>query len=42
MLGTIINVITVVAGSALGHALNKKLPKRFVNIFSQYWNIINK
>ena len=35
MLGTIINVITVVAGSALGLALNKKLPKRFVNIFFQ-------
>jgi len=35
MLGTIINVITVVAGSALGLALNKKLPKRFINIFFQ-------
>lgn len=35
MLGTIINVITVVAGSALGLALNKKLPKRFVKIFFQ-------
>ncbi len=35
MIGTIINVITVVAGSALGLALNKKLPKRFIKIFFQ-------
>ncbi|PLX11603.1 MAG: DUF554 domain-containing protein, partial [Marinilabiliales bacterium] len=35
MLGTIVNVITVVAGSALGLALNKKLPHRFVKIFFQ-------
>jgi len=35
MLGTIVNVITVVAGSALGLALNKKLPKRFIRIFFQ-------
>ena len=35
MVGTIINVITVVAGSALGLALNKRLPHRFVKIFFQ-------
>lgn len=35
MIGTIINVITVVAGSALGLALNKKLPDRFVKMFFQ-------
>ena len=35
MIGTIVNVITVVAGSALGLALNKKLPERFVKIFFQ-------
>ena len=35
MIGTIVNVITVVAGSALGLALNKKLPKRFIRIFFQ-------
>lgn len=35
MTGTIINVITVVAGSAIGLALNKKLPQRFVKIFFQ-------
>ncbi|RLD37962.1 MAG: DUF554 domain-containing protein, partial [Bacteroidetes bacterium] len=35
MLGTIVNVITVVAGSALGLALNKRLPKRFIRIFFQ-------
>ena len=35
MIGTIVNVVTVVAGSALGLALNKRLPKRFVKIFFQ-------
>ncbi|PLX03600.1 MAG: DUF554 domain-containing protein [Marinilabiliales bacterium] len=35
MIGTIINVITVVAGSALGLALNKKLPDRFIKMFFQ-------
>jgi len=35
MLGTIVNVITVVAGSAIGLALNKKLPDRFIKIFFQ-------
>lgn len=35
MIGTIVNVLTVVAGSALGLALNKRLPKRFVKIFFQ-------
>lgn len=35
MTGTIINVITVIAGSALGLALNKKLPERYVKIFFQ-------
>lgn len=35
MLGTIVNVITVVAGSAIGLALNRKLPARFIKIFFQ-------
>ncbi|MCF6170451.1 MAG: DUF554 domain-containing protein [Bacteroidales bacterium] len=35
MIGTLINVITVVAGSAIGLALNKKLPERFIRIFFQ-------
>lgn len=35
MIGTIVNVITVVAGSALGLALNKRLPERFVKMFFQ-------
>lgn len=35
MIGTIVNVIAVVAGSLLGLLLNKKLPERFVNIFFQ-------
>ncbi len=35
MLGTIINTLTVIAGSALGLALNKTLPERFVKIFFQ-------
>jgi len=35
MLGTIVNVITVVAGGSIGLLLNKKLPDRFVKIFFQ-------
>ena len=35
MLGTIVNVITVVAGSAIGLALNNKLPDRYIKIFFQ-------
>lgn len=35
MLGTIVNVIAVVAGGSIGLLLNKKLPKRFVTIFFQ-------
>jgi len=35
MLGTIVNVIAVVAGSLIGLTLNRKLPERFVHIFFQ-------
>ena len=35
MLGTIVNVATVVAGGVIGLVLNKKLPRRFVTIFFQ-------
>jgi uncharacterized membrane protein YqgA involved in biofilm formation len=35
MLGTIINVIAVIAGGSIGLLLNKKLPERFVRIFFQ-------
>ena len=35
MLGTIVNVITVLIGGTLGMLLNKKLPERFVRIFFQ-------
>lgn len=35
MIGTIVNVIAVVAGGSLGLLLNKKLPERFVSIFFQ-------
>jgi hypothetical protein len=35
MLGTIVNVITVVIGGSIGLLLNKKLPDRFVKIFFQ-------
>jgi len=35
MLGTIVNVIAVIAGGSLGLVLNKKLPNRFVRIFFQ-------
>jgi uncharacterized membrane protein YqgA involved in biofilm formation len=35
MLGTIVNVITVLAGGSIGLMLNKKLPTRFVTIFFQ-------
>ncbi len=35
MIGTIVNVITMIAGSAIGLALNKKLPTRFIRIFFQ-------
>jgi len=35
MLGTIVNVIAVIAGGSLGLLLNKKLPDRFVRIFFQ-------
>lgn len=35
MLGTIVNVITVVAGGSIGLLLNKKLPARFIQIFFQ-------
>jgi uncharacterized membrane protein YqgA involved in biofilm formation len=35
MLGTIVNVITILAGGSIGLMLNKKLPTRFVKIFFQ-------
>ncbi len=35
MLGTIVNVITVLIGGLIGLLLNKKLPDRFVRIFFQ-------
>ena len=35
MLGTIVNVIAVLAGGSLGLLLNKRLPQRFVRIFFQ-------
>lgn len=35
MLGTIVNVITVLAGGSIGLLLNKKLPDRFIKIFFQ-------
>ncbi len=35
MLGTIVNVITVLIGGSIGLLLNKKLPDRFVRIFFQ-------
>jgi uncharacterized protein len=35
MLGTIVNVIAVIAGSLIGLILNRKLPERFVQIFFQ-------
>lgn len=35
MLGTIVNVIAVVAGGSIGLLLNKKLPERYVRIFFQ-------
>lgn len=35
MLGTIVNVITVIIGGSIGLLLNKKLPERFIKIFFQ-------
>ncbi len=35
MLGTIVNVITVIVGGSIGLILNKKLPDRFIKIFFQ-------
>lgn len=35
MMGTIVNVIAVIAGGSIGLLLNKKLPDRFVKIFFQ-------
>ena len=35
MLGTIVNVVTVIVGGSIGLLLNKKLPDRFVKIFFQ-------
>lgn len=35
MIGTIVNVIAVIAGGSIGLLLNKKLPDRFVKIFFQ-------
>jgi len=35
MLGTIVNVITVIIGGTIGLLLNRKLPDRFVKIFFQ-------
>jgi uncharacterized protein len=35
MLGTIVNVITVLVGGSIGLLLNKKLPDRYVKIFFQ-------
>ncbi len=35
MLGTIVNVLAVLAGGSIGLLLNKKLPERFVTIFFQ-------
>lgn len=35
MLGTIVNVLAVIAGSLIGLTLNRKLPEHFVHIFFQ-------
>ncbi len=35
MLGTIVNVLTILAGGSLGLLLNKRLPERFIKIFFQ-------
>jgi uncharacterized membrane protein YqgA involved in biofilm formation len=35
MLGTVVNVITVLIGGSIGLFLNKKLPERYVEIFFQ-------
>lgn len=35
MLGTVVNVATVLAGGTIGLILNKKLPARFITIFFQ-------
>jgi uncharacterized membrane protein YqgA involved in biofilm formation len=35
MLGTLINVATVVTGSLIGLWINKSLPKRYIEIFFQ-------
>ncbi len=35
MLGTIVNVTTVLLGGSIGLLLNKKLPKRYIHIFFQ-------
>ena len=35
MLGTIVNVVTVLIGGSIGLLLNKKLPERYVKIFFQ-------
>lgn len=35
MLGTIINVVAILAGGSIGLLLNKKLPERFIKIFFQ-------
>lgn len=35
MLGTIVNVIAVIAGSLIGLLFNRKLPERFVTLFFQ-------
>ncbi len=35
MIGTIVNVITVLAGGSIGLLLNKKLPQRYIRIFFQ-------
>lgn len=35
MIGTIVNVITVLVGGSIGLLLNKKLPQRYIHIFFQ-------
>ena len=35
MIGTVVNIIAIVAGGTIGLLLNKKLPDRFVKIFFQ-------
>ena len=41
MLGTIVNVITVLVGGSIGLIINKKLPDRYVKIFFQVIGLFN-